>query len=160
MPMLSIPRPNTRKKISTTIKFLASTNALPVEYKGKLHASQISRYKNHFDIKEYLGHDLLNISNEVITAIRRINEHATDRKIIYGYLRLSSVLRNAFSQRKHFHKTLTSHKDQLVDAIQRLQSAVPIEKCARFLGVSVSTIRGWITSVRTRCSGSTTFCTR
>ncbi len=154
MPSHSVPRSNPRRKISTTVKFLASTNALPVEYAKKLHASQLSRYKSHFDIKEYVGHDLLNISDEVIAAIRKMNQHSTDRKIIYGYLRLSSVFRNAFAGHKHFYKTIAGHKDQLIEAIQRLQPAVPVEKCAKFIGVSISTVRSWITSIRTRCSGS------
>lgn len=129
-------------------------NALPVAYRQKLHASQISRYKNHFDIKEYLGHELVNVSDEVIQAIRKINEHKTERRIIYGFLHLSTVLRNAFSKAKHFHKVLADNKDEAVEAVQRLQSRISLEKCAKLIGVCSSTVRRWIAYVRVRCSGS------
>ena len=143
-----------RRKIATTIKFLVSTNALPAAYTKQLHPSQLSRYKNNFNIKEYLGNELITISDEVIAAIRTINEHKTERKLVYGFLRLSTAFRNAFAGVKHFHKTLTGHKDQLVEAIQRLQPFISTEKCAKLMGISSSTIRSWITSIRVRCSGS------
>jgi transposase InsO family protein len=143
-----------RRKISTTIKFLVNVNALPAAYKQQLHASQISRYKNHFNIQEYVGHDLVNLSDEVISALRKINEHKIERKIIYGFLRLTAVLRKAFNSAKQFHKVLSQSKDQIVEAVQRLNPAVPVAKCAKLIGICSSTLRNWITAVRVRCSGS------
>lgn len=153
--MITTPAPiKKRRKIATSLKFLVYTNALPAPYYKQLHPSQISRYKNQFNIKDHLGHELINLSEEVIDAIKTINQHKTERRIVYGFLRLAATCRKAFTSVRHFHQTLSQHKDQLVEAVQRLQPAVQVEKCARIIGISTSTLRNWITSIRVRCSGS------
>ncbi len=143
-----------RRKICTEVKLLVHLNALPDHYKKQLHASMICRYKNDFDVNQYFGNDLMKISQQVIDTCKQINQHKLERNLVYGFLRISSVIRRTFSNAKHFHKTLLQNKDQLVDVVQRIQHIIPVERCARIIGVGTSTLRGWITSVRVRCSGS------
>src|ERR1039457_7164719 len=98
--------PGPRRKVCTSVKFLTHMNALPDEYRRLLHPSQICRYKHQFDIKEYFGHELLNLSIEVLDTCRQINQHKLDRKVVKAYLRLSLTVRNIFLAAKNFHKTI------------------------------------------------------
>jgi transposase InsO family protein len=129
-------------------------HALPESYSQQLHPSQISRYRNHFDVKQHFGNELINIADEVMDACKQMNGHKLDRKVIQGYLRLSVTMRRIFSGAKNFHKTTHAYKDQIVETVQRIQDVIPVDKCAKIIGVATSTLRNWITSVRVRCSGS------
>ena len=146
--------PGPRRKVCTSVKFLTHMNALPDEYRRLLHPSQICRYQHQFDIKEYFGHELLNLSNEIADTCRQINQHKLDRKVVKAYLRLSLTVRNIFSTAKNFHKTIFASKDQIVETVQRVEHLIPVDKRAQLIGVCTSTLRNWIISVRVRCSGS------
>ena len=145
-----------RRKIHTTAKFLTFVDALPDEYLKKLSRSQVSRYKNHFNINEYFGYELSKLEENIIGQLRQINSSKTDRRIISGYLRLACVLRKAFSSDKHYKSTLKKSHDKLVDVIQDFKDCIPVAQFASLLKVDESTVRHWIRDVRVKCSGAIT----
>lgn len=145
-----------RRKIHSTVKFLAYTNDLPIEYANQLHKSQLSRYKNHLNETAYFGSDLSNIEKSVLKQFRQLNEHSFDRKTVNGYLKLASVFRTAFSGSAHYNSTLKKQHEKFVDVIQAYKCVIPVAKFARILKISESTVRNWIREVRVKCSGTIT----
>ena len=143
-----------RRKIPTHVKLLVCLNALPKQYHQQLHASQLSRYKNHFKVNDYFAHELIKISDQSVQTLQQLNTHAFDRNCAMALLRLTATVRNAFKLTKHFYKTLHACKDTVVDTVQRIQSIISIKASAKLLGLSCSTLRSWITQVRIRCNDS------
>ena len=59
-----------RRKIHPNIKLLVKTNALPVEYRQQISASQLSKYKRLFNLEDYFGHELNNAAVAEIDTMR------------------------------------------------------------------------------------------
>lgn len=142
-----------RRAIHSEVKIMEFLGALPSRYRSQLNKSQLSRYRKTVP-QNYFGNELGSAANDVIEKFRQINRNNFDRKLVFAYLRLSVTLRNIFSSASHFYKTLSKHKDALTDVIQRTSKFIPVRTYARIIGVAESSIRNWITEVRTRCSNS------
>ena len=142
-----------RRSIHTNIKVLEFTGALPVAYRNQLNKSQLSRYRND-DPKNYFGHDLDELTEDIILKFRQLNKYKADRKIMFSYLRLAATIRFALTSAKHFCKTLYQHKEELINVVQRIQKYISVEKCAKIIGIHSSTLRSWIMEIRVKCLDS------
>lgn len=145
--------PRTRRKIHTGTKWLVFHNALPEKFLKELDKSQISRYRN-IKYSDFYGNELFSFSDGIVRIAQHTANYELDRKMINGFIRLATTVRNIFSSAKHFHQTLNQHKEQLTDAIQRIREYVSVKTCSKFIGVAESTIRNWFTEIRVRCSDS------
>lgn len=143
-----------RRKIHTSVKLLAYINALPDEYAASLHPSMLSRYKNHFNAREYFGRELAEIELQNLEQLRQINLYETDRKMVAACLEITHVVREAFTKAKRYLSTLREHSERIVEVLQRLRDVLPVKKASALLNIDESTLRNWIREVRVRCADS------
>jgi putative transposase len=137
----------TRRKIHTHLKVLVSLNALPIEYKNKVHASQIRRYANT-NAANYFGYDLGDTLNTEIQFVKQLGDYTT------AILKIFVFFRVVCSGGKAFKSNLRKQKKYFVELMQRYKDIIPIPKFGKLIGLKESTLRQWIRQERVSCTDS------
>lgn len=143
-----------RRKIHTSVKFLAYIHALPDEYARHIHPSMRSRYQNSFDVKEYFGYELSEIELKSIEHLRLMNLHEADRKLVSACLEVTQTVRGIFSEAKRYLSTLRKNKDKIVNVLLRFKDILSLKKASSLLDISEYTLRAWRQEIEDRCPNS------
>jgi putative transposase len=128
----------TRRRIHTSLKLLAHTNALPNEYRQQISASQLSKYKRLFNPEEYFGHELNSTAVAEIDTLRLLNENKELKRILLLQVKLFAALKYFFITKKETLKCLNN--DQFLNYISAFEKHLSKTRMARFLKVSPQTI--------------------
>lgn len=127
-----------RRRIHTSLKLLAHTNALPQEYRQQISASQLSKYKRLFNPEEYFGHELNSTAVAEIDTLRLLNENKELKRILLLQIKLFAALKHFFMSKKETLKCLNN--DQFLNYISAFEKHFSKTRMARFLKVSPQTI--------------------
>ncbi len=83
-----------RRRIHTSLKLLVHTNALPLEYRQQISASQLAKYKRLFNPEEYFGHELNSTAVAEIDTLRLLNENKELKRLLLLQLKLFAALKH------------------------------------------------------------------
>ncbi len=142
-----------RRSIHTGLKILVKQNAVPEHLLEQLNPSQIWRYKNEPEHK-YHGYELFDYATKSEQLLHQYSNFVFDRKVINGFLRLSIIIRNAFSNVKLFNKTLFNNRSKIVDVIDRMHKKVSMKNISKVIGLSYQTLLNWVIEQRAKCAES------
>ncbi len=127
-----------RRKIHTSLKFLAHTNCLPLAFTNCLSKAQLSKYKNEFNIEHYFGNELNLIAKEQIEILQLLNENKKLKQTIFALLKCISFLKIYFVTTKHSLKLL--RQNAVIPAIQKMEYYFNRKSIARLLRISTQRI--------------------
>ena len=146
-----------RRSWDTSIKHLTRYgvlhDVLNPEQITKIPRSNISRWKQETDDK-YAFCEINNIVKQEVELIKRINQSSKIKKINQSYFKICDTFHEVISNVKGIKTLIKNHKELVVNTIEQVKDAIPIEKALKVFNISRSTFENYKSIVIHKCNAS------
>ena len=72
-------------------------------------------------------------------------------KVNEAYFHLINTFKNVVSESKELKKEFRSHKEKIVDSIQKVESILGVKNASGLFGISTSTFYDWLLETKVKC---------
>ena len=146
-----------RHSWDTSIKHLARHNLLDdiltPDQISRIPSSNLSRWKNENEDK-YLYAEINELIKQEIELIKRLNQSSNIKRINESYFKLVDTLHLVISNVKGIKVLIKHQKELVVDTIERVKGAIPIDKALKIFNISRATYQLYKTIVIHKCEAS------
>jgi len=146
-----------RQSWDTSVKHLVRHGVLhdilTAEQIASIPRSNLSRWKYESDNK-YTFCEINAIVKQEVELIKRMNQSSRIKQINQSYFKLADTFHEVISNIKGVKSHLKKHKELIVNTIESVKNAIPIDKALKVFNISRSTFENYKSIVIHKCNAS------